>query len=116
MGYLFLIATIILEGAAVIFMKLSHGFEQKLYGALAVTGYGLSFITLTYALKHLPVGIANATWAGASTLLVAIAGVYVFKERLSGAQIFFLLLIVAGLAGLNYEQGTKPLKAKQAQQ
>ena len=102
MGYLLLIATILLEGAAVIFMKLSNGFENKMYGALAVAGYGLSFFTLTYALKYLPVGIANATWAGASTLLVAVAGVFVFNERLSTAQIFFLLLIVAGLAGLNY--------------
>ncbi|HYD21033.1 MAG TPA: multidrug efflux SMR transporter [Flavipsychrobacter sp.] len=102
MGYLLLIATIILEGASVIFMKLSNGFEHKAHGAFAVLGYGLSFFTLTYALKYLPVGIANATWAGASTLLVAVAGIFVFNEQLSGAQIFFLLLIVVGLVGLNY--------------
>jgi small multidrug resistance pump len=102
MGYIYLILTILLEGSAVIFMKLSHGFEHKGYGTLAVIGYGLSFITLTLALKSLPVGIANATWAGASTLLVAIAGIFIFKEQLTGTQMFFLLLIVIGLIGLNY--------------
>lgn len=102
MGYIYLILTILLEGSAVIFMKLSHGFENKGYGTLAVIGYALSFVTLTLALKQLPVGIANATWAGASTLLVAIAGIFIFKEQLSGMQILFLLLIVIGLVGLNY--------------
>lgn len=102
MGYFFLIATILLESAAVIFMKLSQGFEQKLYGGLAVLGYALSFVTLTLALRSLPAGIANATWAGASTVLVAVAGIYIFKEQLSGAQIFFMILIIVGIVGLNY--------------
>lgn len=101
MGYLFLILTILLEGSAVIFMKLSHGFENKLYGGLAVLGYGLSFITLTLALKHLPVGITNATWAGASTLLVAIAGIFIFKEHLSAMQMVYMALIIIGIVGLN---------------
>ena len=101
MGYLFLILTILLEGSAVLFMKLSNGFENKLYGALAVIGYGLSFVTLTLALKHLPVGITNATWAGASTLLVAIAGIFIFKEHLSTMQMVYMALIIIGIVGLN---------------
>jgi small multidrug resistance pump len=102
MGYLFLTLTILLESIAVIFMKLSHGFTNKTHGIIAVIAYGLSFITLTYALKNLPMGIANAIWAGASTVVVAIAGIFIFKEQLSLTQIFFLTLIIIGLAGLNY--------------
>jgi small multidrug resistance pump len=102
MGYLFLLFTILLESAAVIFMKLSHGFEQKGYGGIAVLAYALSFVTLTYALKHLEVGLANATWAGASTVLVAVAGIFIFKEQLSTLQIVSMILIIIGLVGLNY--------------
>ncbi|MES1226248.1 MAG: multidrug efflux SMR transporter [Bacteroidota bacterium] len=104
MGYLFLILTVIAETAAVIFMKLSNGFQNKMYAGIAVTGYLLSFIFLTFALKFLPVGLANAAWAGASTVLVALLGIFIFKENLSGVQIFFLSLIVIGLIGLNFSK------------
>jgi small multidrug resistance pump len=102
MGYLFLLLTILLESAAVIFMKLSHGFEQKVYGGIAALAYALSFLSLTYALKYLEVGLANAIWAGASTVLVAVAGIFIFKEHLNTIQIVSMILIVLGLVGLNY--------------
>lgn len=101
MGYLFLILTIISETAAVICMKLSAGFQNKWYTAFAVLNYALSFVFLTISLKQLPAGIANATWAGASTVLVAIAGVLLLNEKLSTLQLISLLLIVIGLIGLN---------------
>lgn len=104
MGYIFLILTIIVESVAVIFMKLSNGFQHKLHAAVAVAAYILSFVFLTYALKHMPVGIANAIWAGASTVLVAVLGLLIFKEQLSIIQIIFLSLIVIGLAGLNFSK------------
>ena len=106
MGYLFLIITVLLESTAVIFMKLSHGFTHKTYGIVALAAYGISFITLTFALKYLQMGIANAIWAGASTIIVAIAGIFIFKEQLNGMQWFYLSLIIIGLIGLNY---VKPL-------
>ena len=104
MGYFFLILTIVFESAAVIFMKLSNGFQNKLHAAIAVTAYILSFVFLTYALKHLPVGLANAIWAGASTVLVALLGILIFKEHLSIIQLVFLSLIVVGLIGLNFSK------------
>jgi multidrug transporter EmrE-like cation transporter len=101
MGYLFLILTVISETVAVIFMKLSNGFQNRLQAAIAVLAYFLSFIFLTYALRHMPVGLANAVWAGASTVLVAILGVFIFKEHLTIVQFIFLSMIVIGLIGLN---------------
>ncbi|MBL7762595.1 MAG: multidrug efflux SMR transporter [Chitinophagaceae bacterium] len=105
MGVLFLVLTILAESSAVIFMKLSNGFQHKAYSVAAVVTYLLSFIFLTYALKTLPIGLANAIWAGASTVVVVLLGIYLFKEQLSVLQIFFLALIVIGLVGLNF---TKP--------
>ena len=104
MGYFFLILTIVFESAAVIFMKLSNGFQDKLHAAIAVTAYLLSFVFLTYSLKHIPVGLANAVWAGASTVLVAVLGILIFKEHLSIIQLVFLSLIVIGLIGLNFSR------------
>lgn len=101
MGYLFLLLTVIFETAAVIFMKLSAGFQHKMYSLGAVLAYALSFVFLTLSLKYLSAGIANALWAGASALLVAVLGVFLFQERLNVFQAVSLILIVIGLVGLH---------------
>jgi len=101
MGYLFLFFTVIFEAAAVIFMKLSAGFQDKWYSAGAVLAYALSFVFLTLSLKYLPAGLANALWAGASALLVAILGVFIFHEKINIFQAASLLLIIIGLLGLH---------------
>jgi multidrug transporter EmrE-like cation transporter len=100
MGYLFLLLTIIVESAAVIFMKMSDGFHAKVYAAIAVITYITSFIFLTLALKYLPAGLANAIWAGASVLLVAISGSIFFKEQITGLQMICFALIILGIVGL----------------
>jgi multidrug transporter EmrE-like cation transporter len=104
MGYLFLTLTIFCESIAIIFMKLSHGFDQKWYAAISLAGFALCYVFLTLALKHLPAGLANATWAGCSTILVAVLGVFIFKENINTIQYIFLALIIAGLVGFNYFQ------------
>jgi small multidrug resistance pump len=101
MGYLFLILTILFETAAIIFMKLSAGFQNRSWALAAFITYLLSFIFLTLSLKQMPAGIANALWAGTSTILVTVSGIFIFKEQLNMAQVIFLLLIVIGLAGLH---------------
>ena len=103
MGYVYLLLTILTETAAVLFMKSSNGFQHKTSSIIAVMAYMLSFVFLTLALKRLPVGTANAIWAGASTLLVAILGVIIFKESLNTRQMIFLGMIVIGLVGLQWD-------------
>jgi multidrug transporter EmrE-like cation transporter len=104
MGTFFLLLTIVSESAAVIFMKLSNGFGHKGYAIAAVVAYLLSFVLLTFALRSLPVGLANAVWAGASTVIVTILGIYIFKEQLSISQAIFLSLIIIGLIGLHFSR------------
>jgi multidrug transporter EmrE-like cation transporter len=101
MGHIFLILTILSETAAVICMKLSTGFQNKLYTVIAIITYALSFVFLTLSLKSLPAGIANAIWAGASTILVALIGLLFFNEKLTTIQLISMLLITIGLIGLN---------------
>jgi multidrug transporter EmrE-like cation transporter len=101
MGYFFLTLTILLETGAILLMKLSSGFAHKWYALGAMLLYALSFVFLTLCLKRLPAGTANAIWAGTSAVLVAVLGVLLFKEKLATIQVISLLLIVAGLVGLN---------------
>ncbi|MFM2387035.1 MAG: hypothetical protein RL660_1792 [Bacteroidota bacterium] len=105
MSYLFLLLTILCEAGAIICMKLGNGFKHVPYAAASIILYIGSFVFMTLAVRTLGVGIANAIWAGASTLLVYVAGTMVFGDKISTMQFAFLLLIVIGLVGLQY---TKP--------
>ena len=101
MGYIFLAITILAETAALLAMKAANGFTHWGWTVVAASTYLLSFIFLTLALRYLPAGIANAIWAGASTILVAIMGYFIFRESLSLVQVCCLILITVGILGLS---------------
>ena len=103
MGNLFLLFTILTETGAVICMKLSQGFNNKLYTAAAMVSYGAEFLFLTLTLKYLPAGIANGIWAAASTILVAVLGIFIFNENSAPSKPSSLLLIAIGLVGLGWK-------------
>lgn len=100
MGYVFLLLTIVAESTAVIFMKYAEGFTNRWFAIAGIIAYILGFLFLTLALKILPLGATNAIWAGASTVIVAIAGIYFFREQLSVVQWVSISLIILGIAGL----------------
>lgn len=101
-GHLFLLATVIAESLAIILMKTSSQTNQKLYLGIGITFYIASFFLLNAAVKYLPIGYTNAIWAGSSTILVCIAGYFLFNENLKAIHLLFLGFIVIGLVGLNY--------------
>lgn len=88
-------------------MKMADGSAHKKYIVLGAICYGATFFLLTMALKTLPMGYTNAVWAGASTLLVYIVGIYYFDEKTNFQEIVFLLFIIIGLVGLNFLQKGK---------
>lgn len=100
-NWLVLSLAIVLEVAGTSCMKLSGGFERVLPSILMFVFYGLSFVSLTFALKHYEVGVAYAIWSGLGTLLIAIIGIYFFQESVSLIKVASIGLIVAGVVGLN---------------
>lgn len=101
-GYVYLLLTIIIESAAIVCMKMANGIQNKVYLTAGITLYTCTFFLLTMALKYLPLGYTNALWAGASTVIVYIFGIYYFKDKTSLLEIFFVLCIVVGIIGLNF--------------
>lgn len=45
----------------------------------------------------MPVGVANAIWAGSSIVLVALGGWLFFKQQLDAAALVGMALIIAGV-------------------
>ena len=103
-SWLLLAFAITMEVAGTTSMKLSQGFTRTLPSIAIVVFYGLSFTALTFALKRLEVGVAYAIWAGAGTALIALIGVAAFGESLTPLKLISLVLIIAGVVGLQLEQ------------
>jgi small multidrug resistance pump len=101
-----LTTAILLEVSGTVSMKLSGGFSKLIPSVLIFVFYAASFAVLTMALKKIDVSVAYAVWAGVGTALIAIIGVLYFKEPATLMKGVSILLIIAGVVGLNLS-GTK---------
>ena len=63
--------------------------------------FGLANIYLfSLAIKQLPTAVAFAVWTAATLIFIKIAELIFFKQNISFVEIFFMLLIMAGILGL----------------
>jgi small multidrug resistance pump len=98
--WLCLAGAILLEIAGTTSMKLSHGFTRTLPSVLLFVFYALSFSLMTVAVKRIDMSVSYAIWSGVGTALVALIGVFWFRESLTGVQVASIGLIIAGVIGL----------------
>lgn len=101
MAYAYLLCAILFEVLGTIAMKYSEGFTKVIPSLLIVVSYGICFVSLTIALKTLPMTLVYAIWAGAGTALMVILGQIFFDEPLTYSKAFATVLIVAGVVMLN---------------
>lgn len=99
--WFFLAGAIALEVAGTTSMKLSEGFTRLVPSVLLFVFYAASFVALTFALKKIEVSVAYAVWSGAGTALIAAIGILYFRESVTALKVASLLLIIAGVIGLN---------------
>jgi small multidrug resistance pump len=62
-------------------------------------------ISLTLALKKVDVSVAYAVWSGIGTALIALIGIFYFKEPSTVIKILSIGLIKTGVVGLNLSGG-----------
>jgi small multidrug resistance pump len=99
--WLALSGAILLEVAGTTSMKLSYGFSRPLPSVLLFVFYGMSFTLMTIAVKKIDMSVSYAIWSGVGTALIALIGIGWFKEPLTSLKIVSIILIVAGVFGLN---------------
>ena len=97
----YLVLAIVLEVAGTTSMKLSEGFTRFGPAVAVAVLYGASIYLLTLALERIDVSVAYAVWSGVGTALIAAIGVLWFREPLTALKLISLVLIVAGVVGLN---------------
>lgn len=86
---------IVLEVAANILMKMSHGFKHKLPFFVAMVCVLTAFTALSFAVRGIPLSVAYAIWGGVGLVATALLGIALFREhlRLSGWCGIGLILI-----------------------
>jgi small multidrug resistance pump len=101
MAYLTLFIAIIAEVVATSFLKQSNGFTRTVPTIVTFVGYGIAFYCLSLTLRTIPTGIAYAIWSGVGIVLVtAIAWVWQ-GQKLDGAAVAGIGLIMAGVIVMN---------------
>ena len=101
MAWIYLLTPGLLEVAWAVCLKLSDGFSRPLPSLATALAVALSFLLLSLSLRTLPLGVSYAVWTGIGAAGAFIAGIIIFKEPASAAQIFFLCMIIAGIAGIS---------------
>jgi quaternary ammonium compound-resistance protein SugE len=105
MAWLLLVAAGLLEIVWAIALKYADGFTRLWPSVLTVVAAALSFVLLSIAMRHLPVGTAYAVWVGVGALGVAAVGIAVLGESASPARLGCLLLVLTGIIGLKLVEG-----------
>lgn len=99
--YLYLIASVIAEAVGYSALNASAQFTKFWPSLLVIAGLGGSFYFLTLALQYMPLGITYALASGLGVIMVALAGMVFFGQRLDFAAAAGLALIVAGIVVIN---------------
>ena len=105
MAWLVLILSGLLEAGWALSLKASHGFSRLWPSVAFVVLLVASMAGLAYALRSLPVGVAYAVWTGIGAATTAVVAVFAFGETMNVVKAVSLVLIVAGIVGLNLSGG-----------
>ena len=100
MSWFVLVLSGVLEAVWATALGRSEGFSCL--GPSVVFGVALllSMGGLAVAMRELPTGTAYAVWVGVGASLTVVYGMATGAESASPAKILFLVMIVAGVAGL----------------
>jgi len=54
------------------------------------------------AIKQVPTATAYAVWTAVTLVLIKLAEVLIFKQKISFLEIFFMLMVMTGILGLKF--------------
>ncbi|NER66711.1 multidrug DMT transporter [Pseudomonas sp. MAFF212427] len=95
--YIYLAIAICAEVIATASMKAVKGFSTPLPLALMVGGYAIAFWMLTLVVRTVPVGIAYAVWSGLGIVLISIAALVIYGQKLDLPALLGMAMIVGGV-------------------
>ena len=101
LGWIFLIASGIIDVAWAASMKKANGFAEPIWSAVSLVLLAAFVFLLTKALQVLPIGNAYAVWTGIGAAGAVLVGIVFFNEPVSALRLIFIAIIIVGIIGLN---------------
>lgn len=98
---MYLTMAIVAEVIATTMLKASEGFTRLWPSLVVVVGYAVAFWGLSMVVKTMPLGIVYAIWSGMGIVLVSIAAVFVYQQKLDWPAVLGMGLIIAGVLVIN---------------
>jgi len=102
MAWIILFIAGLFEVAWAIGLKYSDGFSKLNWSIFTLLCILASMGLLAYSLKFLPVGTAYAVWTCIGAVGTAVLGMILFNESSDMLRLFFIFLIITGIAGLRF--------------
>src|SRR5699024_3716836 len=97
MGVVYLLGAIFSEVFGSTMLKLAATARGKLPILGIIAGYIISFYLLSLALLSIPLSFGYAVWSGLGTALTAVAGVMIFKEKMSKKATLGIGVLIIGI-------------------
>ena len=97
MHYVHLAIAIIAEVTGTLALRASASFTKFYPSLIVVVGYALAFYFLSLTLNKIPVGIAYAIWSGVGIVLIAIAGLILYKQAMDLPAVTGMAFIIVGI-------------------
>ena len=100
---LLLLVAIATEVGATAALPRTQGFHHPGWTAIVLAGYAVSIWLLAIVVRHIPVSVTYAIWAGVGTAAIAVVGVVVLGESWDPVKVAALGLIISGVVLLNLQ-------------
>jgi len=100
MSWILLLIAGLLEVCWAIGLKYTQGFTKLGPSVFTLVTLAMSMYLLAKASETLPIGTAYGVWVGIGALGAAILGIFLFKEAVTPARIFFIGLLLVSIIGL----------------
>jgi small multidrug resistance pump len=101
MVYSYLLLAIVFEVAGTTALKASDGFTRPWPSVLSLVSYAAAFYLLALTMRLIPVGIVYALWSGVGIVFITLIGWIIYGQKLDGAALIGLSLILAGVVVVN---------------
>ncbi|MFC6853687.1 DMT family transporter [Aquipuribacter hungaricus] len=100
MAWVLVVVAGLFETVFAVSLMLSDGFRHVGWSVAFVAAAAVSFSLLNAGLRTLPVGSAYAVWVGIGAVGTAVVGMVWFGEPAGAARLLSIVLVVAGVVGL----------------
>lgn len=100
MHYVLLSVAIVAEVIGTMALRATNGFTEIIPSVTVAVAYATAFYFLSLTLDKISVAIAYSIWSGVGIILIALAGMFIYKQVPDLAAILGMLCIIIGIVAI----------------